>query len=222
MILLRVNDLDLNRKNGRLKIAVIGMSNIGKSYWTERLQDYLKVPGIEIDAQIQNKLAVDTLTDSAKWMGQPGSARYEENARRYLEIENAATLDAIATPGNLIIDTTGSVVHLDAETLAQLKYETLIVYLSADPQSEQTLIERYREVPKPLIWDGLHSDPHAMDRTQDYRRLLRARAKMYAQLADVTIPVSSLTANDGGSDLWQCVKNTPIAAKSAVRGSSLS
>ena len=55
----------------RLKIAFVGMSNIGKSYTAARLSKTHNFQLVEIDKLIWNELGQDSMTDFAKWQGQP-------------------------------------------------------------------------------------------------------------------------------------------------------
>ncbi len=104
-----------------LRLALIGMSGAGKSYWTKRLAS-LGFPAISCDDQIETRLAsvlqpggFSGINGVAAWMGWPDRSTYAQREAQYLAEERAA-LDEVLTglkknPHNeLILDTTGSVI----------------------------------------------------------------------------------------------------------------
>src|SRR5271165_6619827 len=108
--------------NKPLRLALVGMSGAGKSYWTERLAAE-KIPAISCDDQIETRLAhrlqqggFRGINGVAAWMGWPDSPRYAERESQYLS-EEISSLDEVLTgleknPSKaLILDTTGSVIY---------------------------------------------------------------------------------------------------------------
>jgi shikimate kinase len=133
-------------------------------------------------------------------MGNPYERRYKSRAASYLKLEGEMTLGADMSCGNLVLDTTGSVIHLDDEILKALKNRYLTVYLKAKDSDIDRLVERFRTTPKPLIWGNHYKkrpDMSDKDSMIDcYRDLLLARDKKYEALADVTVPASSFTKDE--------------------------
>jgi len=105
-----------------LRLALIGMSGAGKTFWARRIAE-TGVMAISCDDRIEEKLAPRLVAGGytgingvAAWMGWPDSATYAEREAQYLA-EEISSLDEILTEleGNpqrsLILDTTGSVIY---------------------------------------------------------------------------------------------------------------
>ena len=78
---------------GQLAITMIGMSNIGKTYWAKQLAQK-GFDHIICDDFIEAKLGPELqelghkgIQDVSKWMGQPYDARFELNQEKYLRHE---------------------------------------------------------------------------------------------------------------------------------------
>jgi shikimate kinase len=196
-----------------IKLSFIGMSGVGKSYWTEKLAA-AGFRAIGIDDLIEQKLAPDLskggfrgIDGVAAWMGWPDQPTYRERERRYLacEIESMGeALDEIESSGHegILLDTTGSVVYAGDQICHRLKTLTTIVYLAASAEEEETLISRYHSNPKPVLWGSEFSQrpgESAMDAVaRCYPRLIAHRRKLYEQYADRTVPMALL--RDGSLD----------------------
>lgn len=172
-------------------ITLVGMSNIGKSYWSGRLQTDAGFEKISCDFLIEHKLAEEYknlgfcgLEEVADWMGQPPDERYEENSKKYLNCEKTVMQDIIKELDNrnpdssIIVDTSGSVIYMEDDMLQELKNKTRIVYLQASKEHYLKLFEQYKFNPKPLIWDN----------KTNYFELLESRADKYEKLAHIKIP----------------------------------
>ena len=105
-----------------LRIALIGMSGAGKTFWSRRIAES-GIPAISCDDRIEEKLArrlasggYSGINGVAAWMGWPDSATYAERESQYLA-EEIATLDEILSDlernrqQSLVLDTTGSVIY---------------------------------------------------------------------------------------------------------------
>jgi len=176
----------------RLHIALVGMSNIGKSYTGIRLTKAFNFNLIEVDKLIWESLGQDSMADFAAWQGQPYSEGYAEREAKSIALESDATAKAIASPkGNAILDTTGSVIYTDKSVQDRLLNNWYIVHISASDQAVEMLKDQYFKHPKPLIWNGHYScktgqSPDAAI-LECYPELLASRAKAYAALADTTV-----------------------------------
>lgn len=187
-------------------ITLIGMSNLGKSHWADRLADECGFERIDCDKMVEAKLApllqgrgFSGLRESATWMGFPFEPQYSLHSRESLKCEREVMLEIIHTVGSaeqdrpVVIDTCGSVVYAGEDVLLSLKNLTTVVYLEASLQHRQQLFERYLSEPKPVIWgdDSFLPNPGETSRdalTRCYPILLQTRAERYAALADITIP----------------------------------
>lgn len=199
-MLLSQQEFEEKFANNNLQIALIGMSNIGKSYWANQMSSRHGFNSFEVDMAIQEQLNLSSISAAANWMGHPYEEDYPEKARQYLGIEGEQTLRANAMPGNLVLDTTGSVIHLDTSVRQHITTNFLVVYLEANSKNIQTLIKRFSTSPKPLIWGEYYTElenvPRAENLIRSYPELLKARVKKYENMADITLNISALKTSE--------------------------
>lgn len=193
-------DKKLKEKN--LVISFIGMSNIGKTFWSKRLTK-LGFKHINVDDLIETKLVpvlkkrgFKGINDMAKWLGQPYEPQFKENQAKYLSLENETMQEIFnqisKLKENVIIDTTGSVIYTNKKIIEQLKQHALVVYLEAPASFKKEMYKNFLKNPKPIVWDRLYkkldheNEKKALERC--YSELLEYRSNEYAKLADVTIP----------------------------------
>jgi len=193
--------------NKPLRLALIGMSGAGKSYWATRIAA-AGYPAISCDTQIESRLkpALQSggyagINGVAAWMGWPHLPTYADRESAYLS-EEIAVLDEVLTgleknpERDLILDTTGSVIYVGNHLLHRLRKQMLVVYLAASRDEQQLLIQRYLEDPKPVLWRGAFQarageDPKATV-ARCYPVLIGARRQSYEALAHCSIPVADL------------------------------
>jgi len=196
-----------------LHLALIGMSGAGKTFWTKRLATS-GFPAISCDDQIERKLAPRLaaggyagINGVAAWMGWPDSPAYAQRESEYLAEEIAAMDEALVhleknREQPLVLDTTGSVIHIGNNLLLRLRRQMTIVYLAASPQEQQLLTERYLSDPKPVLWRGAFrpkgGESPAATVARCYPSLIAARRQSYEALAHCTLPVAVL--RDGSLD----------------------
>jgi shikimate kinase len=192
---------------GPLRIALIGMSGTGKSFWTKKLAES-GIPAISCDDYIEQKLASRLtaggyagINGVAAWMGWPDSSTYAEREAEYLA-EEIHTLDEALVQLEkqpeeaLVLDTTGSVIYTGNHLLMRLRRQTTIVYLAASAEELQVLIQRYLNDPKPVLWRGaFQPKPGETPRetvARCYPALIEARRRSYEALAHCTLQVAEL------------------------------
>ncbi len=192
---------------GPLRIALIGMSGAGKTFWTKKLGES-GVPAISCDDRIEQKLAPRLaaggyvgINGVAAWMGWPDSSTYAEREVEYLA-EEIHTLDEVLAQLEkqpekaLVLDTTGSVIYTGNHLLMRMRRQMTIVYLAASAEELQLLIERYLNDPKPVLWRGaFQPKPGETPRetvARCYPALIEARRRSYEALAHCTLRVSAL------------------------------
>ena len=193
--------------NKPLRLALIGMSGAGKSYWTTRIAA-AGHPAISCDAEIETRLkpVLETgdytgINGVAAWMGWPHLPTYAGREAAYLS-EEIAVLDQALTSleknpeRDLVLDTTGSVIYVGNHLLHRLRKQMLVVYLAASRDEQQLLIQRYLEDPKPVLWRGAFQarpgeDPKATV-ARCYPALIGARRQSYEAIAHCSIPVAQL------------------------------
>ena len=186
---------------GALKIAFIGMSNIGKSYTALRLATRYEFNLIEVDKIIWENLGHDSMEAFAQWQGHPYTQGYSERERESIALESQATRAALNTQElNPMIDTTGSVIYVDQDVLKKLKQDYYVVYIEAMQDHIERLKVQYFKHPKPLIWAGHYKKIDGLSESESilqcYPKLLESRAKSYAKLADVTLPSTMILNAD--------------------------
>src|ERR1700674_5938874 len=128
-----------------LRVALIGMSGAGKTFWAKRLAASGR-PGISCDDRIEERLGPRLaagghtgINGVAAWMGWPDSATYTERESEYLA-EEIHTLDEILTElekqleKSFVLDTTGSVIYAGNNLLRRLRRQTTVVHMPASPE----------------------------------------------------------------------------------------
>lgn len=178
-----------------LKLAFVGMSNIGKSSTAKRFAKHFKYKLKEVDKLIWKKLGHDSMEEFADWQGHPYEEGYAEREALSIEMETHATVKVINTAkGATVLDTTGSVIYVDPAVRRSIKEQFYVVHIKAEPSDLERLKWDYFDNPKPLIW-GRHykPKPDLSDREnifECYPKLLMSRAKEYANMADATVTSS--------------------------------
>lgn len=145
-----------------LRLALVGMSGAGKTFWTRQISQ-TGVPAISCDDVIEERLAPRLaagrfagINGVAAWMGWPDSPAYAEREAEYLK-EEILTLDEVLSgleedsQRSLVLDTTGSVIYTGNHLLMRLRKLMKVVYLAASDAEQQLLIERYLSDPKPVL-----------------------------------------------------------------------
>ena len=194
-----------------LRIALIGMSGTGKTFWTRRLA-LAGHPSVCCDDRIEQRLrphlqggGYSGINGVASWMGWPDSPTYAQREAEYLA-EEIATLDEVLTdlernPSHeLILDTTGSVIYTGNNLLLRLRRQMTVVYIAATPEQQQLLIQRYLSDPKPVLWRGAFqpkkNETPGETVARCYPTLIAARRQSYEALAHCSIPVAELRDSD--------------------------
>jgi shikimate kinase len=190
-----------------MRLALIGMSGSGKTFWTKKLAEN-GAPALFCDDKIEQRLAPRLgpggycgINGVAAWMGWPDSPTYAEREAEYLA-EEIHTLDEVldeleqSPEKSLVLDTTGSVIYAGNHLLMRLRRQMTIVYLAATEQERQLLIERYLNDPKPVLWRGAFQAKRGETPRETvarcYPALIEARRRSYEALAHCTLQVGDL------------------------------
>ncbi|MGJ8564824.1 MAG: shikimate kinase [Alphaproteobacteria bacterium] len=177
---------------GELKLAFVGMSNIGKSFLARKIAKAYDMNLIEVDKMIWESLGFDTMDDFADWQGHPYEEDYKEREKELIELEGNATGKAIDNAaGNSLLDTTGSVIYVDPAIRRNIKENFYVVHIKAETSDLERLKWEYFDNPKPLIWRNQYKPRRDLTDRENifecYPKLLMSRAKEYAPMADATI-----------------------------------
>ncbi len=175
-----------------LKLAFVGMSNIGKSLTAKRFAKHFGYKLIEVDQMIWKRLGHDNMKEFADWQGHPYEEGYAEREALSIEMETHATDNAISkAKGATILDTTGSIIYVSPTLRRNIKEQFYVVHIKAEMSDLERLKWDYFDNPKPLIWGRQYRPkPNLTDREnifECYPKLLMSRAKEYASMADVTV-----------------------------------
>lgn len=202
--------MDIDQYGKKPKIyTLIGMSGVGKSYWTNKfkeqgyttysIDDIISIKLQEIVKAEKGSDSVeysDSLVgDLAKWMGFPDDARYPKNSKIYLAQETQVTeevLDKALTVGeDSIIDTTGSVIYIDPKVLQRLQIETTIVFFETSAERLEEMFEEFKRNPKPIIWNNFYApkpgETEEETLSRCYRELLDSRIISYKRLCHSSV-----------------------------------
>ena len=199
-----------------LRVALIGMSGAGKTFWARRLAESGR-PSISCDDRIEERLRSRLTVGGsagtngvAAWMGWPDSDTYLERESEYLAEEIGALGELLTelerdSSRELVLDTTGSVIYTGNNLLMRLRRQMTVVYLAASPTEQQLLIERYLTDPKPVLWRGAFQ-PRKGETPREtvarcYPALIGARRQSYQALAHCTLPVAELRESLGNASL---------------------
>jgi hypothetical protein len=197
------------------RIALVGMSGSGKTFWTRKLAA-AGWKAVSCDDLIEKRLAPRLKAGGyagihgvAAWMGWPDSLTYAQREEEYLAEEIAAVdeyltrLEKDAGDAPMVLDTTGSVIYAQEDVLRRLRRQMTVVHLASTEQEQQLLVERYLNDPKPVLWRGaFHVKDHESPRetvARCYPMLIAARRKSYEVLAHCSMQVSELRALAGGA-----------------------
>ncbi|HEX8838616.1 MAG TPA: hypothetical protein VF748_16865 [Candidatus Acidoferrum sp.] len=204
-----------------MRLALIGMSGSGKTFWTKKLAENGS-PAVFCDDEIEQRLAprlgpggYSGINGVAAWMGWPDSPTYAERETEYLA-EEIHTLDDVLNELEqkrekpLVLDTTGSVIYAGNHLLMRLRRQMTIVYLAATEQERQLLIERYLNDPKPVLWRGAFQAKSGETPRETvarcYPALIEARRQSYEALAHCTLGVAELRAPLGAEQFLEKVR----------------
>jgi hypothetical protein len=192
------------------RLALVGMSGSGKSFWTKKLTA-AGWRSVCCDDLIEQRLAArlaaggySGINGVAAWMGWPNSATYGQREAEYLaeEIgvmdEFLSNLEKNFGDVPIVLDTTGSVIYAQNNILMRLRRQMTVVHLANTEHEQRMLVERYLNDPKPVLWRGtFHVKDQETPRetvARCYPLLIAGRRKSYETLAHCAVHVSELRA----------------------------
>ena len=185
------------------KITLIGMSGLGKSYWSKMLEQHgfnrFCCDDVITDRLFDpNKEPNRMSEDIGEWMGFPYEPGYKKREEAYLSLEIEVLnefidrLDRSSRSEKIVIDTTGSAPYAGDEVMKQLSDLSCIVYLAASREYYSDMLERYVKCPRPVLWGDKFSqkDCESIEDglKRSYGELLTYRDSLYKKWAHYTVP----------------------------------
>jgi hypothetical protein len=208
-------------KDKRSRLALVGMSGSGKTFWTKKLAaaGWMFVCCDDlIEQRLAPRLAAgghSGINGVAVWMGWPTSVTYPQREAEYLAEEigvmdeflnnlekETSGLEKDSSGAPIVLDTTGSVIYAQNNILMRLRRQMTVVHLANTDDEQRMLVERYLNDPKPVLWRGtFHVKDQETPRetvARCYPLLIASRRKSYETLAHCAVQVSELRAGYGG------------------------
>ena len=203
------------------RIALIGMSGVGKSHWSHQLEN-LGYTRWSCDELIAEKMRdsghpdLHSTRDLARWMGHPFEERYATATATYLDWEDQVIVELCRQlqhpePTRVVVDTTGSLIYLAAERLQSLRRHARMVYLSTAPEQDARMLETFLEDPKPVVWGESFcpepQEPEEAALERCYPKLLAARRRAYTRLAHTVVDFPTQRCPGfSGTDFLACIQ----------------
>lgn len=197
------SEYDQHIAEATFRLGFIGMSNVGKTHRSKKLERDADFFGYHVDDEIQQALGLTSTEELSHWLGYPSDDTYAGREAQYLALESRYTkVDCVDTGGkNLVFDTTGSVIYLDTDTQQWLREQCLLVHMDAGDDALEPMIKLFFEQPKPLVWAGHYVPRPGESREETARRcypaLLKDRLARYRALAHLSIPTEAFSGKTG-------------------------
>jgi len=212
MILTR-DEFEQKFNDKSLRIAFIGMSNIGKSHRSQQFSDKFGFEVYGVDDKMWDLQGFSDWEEASRWMGYPFDEQYEQTQKDYLEMEKNLTLKCSIDDKNIILDTTGSVIYLDEEVVDFIKNNFLVIALDASSSLLKIMKEEFFVKPKTIVWGDhfeIEDGEHGIDALRRcYPSLLEWRIAKYRDFADVIIPGEVSRSSDVPEDrFFEIIKNS--------------
>ena len=193
-------DFDDAMQRGEMRLAFIGMSNAGKTTAARALERACGFRHREVDAAIERELELADMGAMAAWLGYPEGENFEERQRQYLASEEKyTTVDPDS--GNVVLDTTGSFVHLSDAAKEKIRNQYLVVHFDVGEEETKNLIERFFAVPKPVVWgdffEPLKGESIEETLSRCYPSLLQERLKIFRTLSHINLPAQDINFKNG-------------------------
>jgi shikimate kinase len=202
------------RKDKHSRLALVGMSGSGKTFWARKLAA-AGWKAVSCDDLIERRLAprlaaggFSGISGVAAWMGWPDSPTYAEREAEYLAEEIAVVDEFLSELAKatgdapMVLDTTGSVIYAQNNILMRLRRQMTVVHLASTERERQLLVERYLRDPKPVLWRGNFQAKERESPRETvarcYPMLIAARRKSYETLAHCSVQVADLRGTSEG------------------------
>lgn len=195
-----------------MRLALVGMSGTGKTYWSQRLAEsgYLHICCDDLIADrlgLDSSDSVESIAALSAWMGFPWDDGYRDRAQQYRQHEADVLESALAwVPGDgterVVLDTTGSVIYLESGLLGRMRDLFVVVHLVTPLEVQEEMAESFISRPTPLIWPEEYGPDLFADELDSLRslfpRLLQERERLYSDLSHIGVPLAMRGSPDFG------------------------
>jgi shikimate kinase len=206
-----------------MKISLIGMASVGKSYWSTKFEaaGFLH---LDLDGLIQERLMRQLNRPAAEtrfmndWLNFPDSPGFAEREQLFLDTEAnvfeyvLSVLEKADEKTHIVVNTGGSLVYAPPKYWQRLKALTKIVYLKMDKNLSKLLIDNYLQEGRSVIWKGVYAPLSGETRVETYLRcyakLLEIREGLYEHYADCAVEYPEHRAPTMSIDRFVGMKKT--------------
>jgi shikimate kinase len=192
-----------------MQLTLIGMSGCGKSHWSKALvqQGFTRFSCDELIARRLSACLKDrdgSPLALGEWMGFPFDSGYHDREKRYLDVEEEVVGDIVRDfesgkldpTMDIVVDSTGSLIYLEAQLLERLKKYTTFVYFHAPPSLWNEITLLYSSNPRPVLWHGMYNREGQETQEQSlarcYKELIVSRDRLYSRYADLVVSAERL------------------------------
>jgi shikimate kinase len=185
-----------------MKITLIGMASVGKSYWSQKFED-VGFLHFDLDDLIRQRLMkhlnlpLNTTALMNEWLNFPDSPGFAEREQLFVDLEaevfheTLLLLEQADEHTTVIVDTGGSLVYSPKAYWKRLKELTTIIYLKTDKLLSKSLLNNYLQEGRSMIWRDVYRPLSEETRHETYTRcyndLVHFRESCYVQYADCEV-----------------------------------
>ena len=186
------------------QLCLIGMSGVGKSYWSTQLEK-LNYTRISCDDLIVTEILdhdpkeTDPIAKLGPWLGYPWNDFFKEREAIYLqsEIKHMQNILDLEHETKTVIDSAGSLIYCPDNLLNKLQDKYTMIYLKLTPEKKNQLTHDYLVHPRPIVWSGRYvtsQDPEPLSQqfADQYLSLIKYREEQYQKYSDLEISSDKL------------------------------
>src|SRR5262245_42597776 len=175
---------------GKRNVFLIGPMGSGKTAVGKYLARLLDAPFYDSDAEIEKRTGVDIPYIFEK----EGEAGFRERERETLEVLTTTEPMVLATGGGAV---------LRQENRACLSERGFVVYLKTSVAQQTYRVRHARN--RPLL--------NGVDPAEKLEQLMRERAPLYAEIADVTVSTDGRRVRSVAEEILRALGNPDAATK---------
>jgi len=211
-MILTSEQIEARKKNNTLRLAFVGMSNVGKSFRASELSKFDDFMNISVDDLIGAAMQLDDMSELSDWMGYPYEEKFKGREQEYLQQEEKITTNVdVNLNKNIVLDTTGSFIYLPQSAQDFVKNNFLVINLELPDTMLDKMVENFFAHPKPVVWGESFNLQEGEERQDALRRcypeLLKWRTDKYKEVADVSVNFFEDNTWVGYKEFWKRLRN---------------